>query len=53
MNPRIFASIVLLGYDYLPTFNMPFIISAVLCASWLITRAMGGLPAQKKTLKFV
>lgn len=27
MNPRILASIVLLGYDHLCTFNMPFVIS--------------------------
>lgn len=53
MNPRIFALIVLLGRDYMCDFDMPFVISVVRCASWLIARALGGLPAQWKTLKFV
>jgi hypothetical protein len=38
MNTRIFASIVLLGYDYLCTFNMPFVISVALCNSWLVLK---------------
>jgi hypothetical protein len=53
MNPRIFALIVLLGRDYMCDFDMPFVISVALFASWLIAKAMGGLPPQWQTLKFV
>jgi hypothetical protein len=52
MNPRIFALIVLLGRDYMCDFDMPFVISVALFSSWLITRAVGGLPAQLNPIKF-
>ncbi len=53
MNPRIFAAIVFLGYDYLCMFNIPFIISVALCTSSLVVKAVGGLSFGKTKGKVV
>jgi hypothetical protein len=46
VNPRVIATVALLGYDYLCTFVMPFVITVALCISWLVLKTEALLRAR-------